>query len=517
MKGWLGVALVVLCLGNSLSAQARPYENPSAADSPGGTGTPKPDEAKTASASQVKHVLILSFDGLHALDLSLFVKANPGSVFAQLSRRGLTYTNAVTPLPSDATPGMLAIATGGTPNATGIYYGDGYDRKLSPPGSKCETRGAVFAYDETADLDQSALDAGGGMNPAKMMLDPDHGCTRVYPHDFLRVNTIFEVVKSNGGRTAWIDGHPSTGDFMNGPSGKGLDEAFMPEMHAKGMGGNVENTQKYDAIKLAAVLNQIRGMDHTGKTKAAVPTIFGMTFVSVSAAQKKAGNGYVDALGTPSDGLSSELLWADHALGQIVEALQAEHLYDSTAIFITAKHGQSPIDPKMERGVPEGAVPDIVESVQKGLLAHSTVDTTAIVWLTDQSRTNDVVDALRAKAQDAAIEEIYAGEKLKLIFNDPKEDSRTPDIIVQPYLGVIYIDSGNTKIAEHGGFYEDDTHVALLVSYPGAPGTETKVPVEIKQIAPTLLTMLGMDPTALKAVVLEHTQVLPGIGMKTWR
>ena len=515
MKTGLGSAVVILCLGCYLqAAQAQNKTESAGASSSHAVG--KESTANAPAEKPIQHVLILSFDGLHALDLALFVRAHPNSSFAQLAHRGITYTNAVSTIPSDATPGMLALATGGTPNATGVYYGDGYDRTLSPPGSKCETRGAVFAYDETADIDQTALDAGGGMDPAKMALDPDHGCSRVFPHDFLRVNTIFEVVKANGGRTAWADGHPSSGDFMNGPSGKGLDDAFMPEMHAKGMGGSVQDTQKYDGLKVAAVLNQIHGMDHTGTTKTPVPTVFGMTFVSVSAAQKKAGNGYLDAMGTPSEGLNSELLWAEHALSQMVEALEAEHIYDSTAIFVTAKHGQSPIDVKMKRGVPEEVVPDIVEGVQKGLLAHSTVDTTALVWLTDQSRTNDVVNALRAKAQESGIEEIYSGEKLKLIFNDPRLDSRTPDIIVQPYLGVIYIDAKGTKIAEHGGFHDDDTHVALLVSYPGGTGTQTRVPVEIKQIAPTVLAMLEIDPKALKAVVLEHTETLPGIGLKNW-
>ena len=35
----------------------------------------------------------------------------------------------------------------------------------------------------------------------------------------------------------------------------------------------------------------------------------------------------------------------DAAIGQMVEALENEHLLDSTTIIITAKHGQSPIDP----------------------------------------------------------------------------------------------------------------------------------------------------------------------------
>ena len=68
-----------------------------------------------------------------------------------------------------------------------------------------------------------------------------------------------------------------------------------------------------------------------------------------------------------------------------------------------------------------------------------------------------------------------------------------------------------TKIAEHGGFSEDDTHVALLLSNPGLQARQIKSPVETMQVAPTILWVLGLDTQSLKAVRLEHTAILPGI------
>jgi hypothetical protein len=41
-------------------------------------------------------------------------------------------------------------------------------------------------------------------------------------------------------------------------------------------------------------------------------------------------------------------------------------------------------------------------------------------------------------------------------------DAHTPDLIITPDVGVIYSLS-KKKIAEHGGFAKDDTHVALVV------------------------------------------------------
>src|SRR5262249_28607705 len=151
-----------------------------------------------------------------ALDLANYVAAHPRSALGRLSHHGITYTHAHAVRPTDSFPGLLAIVTGGTPATTGVWYDDSYDRRLSPPGSDCSTRGTEVVYDESIDFDPDALDAGGGINPALLPRDPDLGCAPVYPHDYLRVNTIFEVVKAAGGRTAWSDKHPAY-DLANGP------------------------------------------------------------------------------------------------------------------------------------------------------------------------------------------------------------------------------------------------------------------------------------------------------------
>jgi arylsulfatase A-like enzyme len=94
------------------------------------------------------------------------------------------------------------------------------------------------------------------------------------------------------------------------------------------------------------------------------------------------------------------------------------------------------------------------------------------------------------------------------MFRDPAHDPRTPDIIGVTRVGVIY--TGGSKIAEHGGFNPDDTHVALLVSHPDLPERMLAAPVATTQIAPTILRVLGLDPDELEAVRLEHTKALPG-------
>jgi len=84
---------------------------------------------------------------------------------------------------------------------------------------------------------------------------------------------------------------------------------------------------------------------------------------------------------------------------------------------------------------------------------------------------------------------------------------------VQPRVGVVYT-SSKAKQAEHGGFAPNDVEVMVLVSNPHIQAKTLGTPVETRQVAPTILSLLGVDPNLLDAVRLEGTQVLPGIQFK---
>ena len=192
--------------------------------------------------------------------------------------------------------------------------------------------------------------------------------------------------------------------------------------------------------------------------------------------------------------------------------LRERNLLDSTLVIITANHGDSPIDPaKLKHANPE-LIPKTVTSVHEGLLAGLEQDgSVALLWLSDQDRTADVVNALRKIQEEARIHEIYSGESLKLLFNDPKSDPRVPDIIIQPTPGQIYVDSGSTFIAEHSGNANTDRGVPLLIYHPRFRRQEIKFPVQTSQIAPSILRALGLNPFSLYAVKIEKTPLLPSL------
>jgi arylsulfatase A-like enzyme len=268
-------------------------------------------------------------------------------------------------------------------------------------------------------------------------------------------------------------------------------------------------------------------MNHLGMKTTQVPTIFGMNFQALSVGQKliEASNsttgGYLDAAATPTAALLGEFQFVDASIGAFVSELKAKGLYDSTLIVITAKHGQSPIDPsRYVSQLINGTSPATLLS-NAGYIPYSestlnptgigpTEDDVSLLWLTSSSDTLAAVGILEANATPAGIElgQIYYGSSLSLNYNDPTVDPRTPDIIVAPNVGVTY--SGSTsKLAEHGGFAHDDTNVVLLLSNPSFQPQTVAAGVGTVQVAPTILQALGMNPSSLSAVVAEGTSVLP--------
>ncbi len=466
---------------------------------------------------KTKRVLLISIDGMHSLDLANYIASNPNSTLATLSQNAYNYTNASTTKPSDSIPATVGMVTGGTPSVAGMYYDDAYNRKWSPPGSACATLGAVIDLKQGIDKFPTLLDAG-GIDPAKLPLDPAKGCTPVYPHNMLRVNTIFEVVKATHQRTAYSEKRPAY-DFLNGPSGTGVDDLYVPEIAFNNTLTDNLKTKNFDELRVVSIINQIDGKDHTGTVTAPVPALFGMNFQIINAAKKNAPGGYIDSLSTPSVTMTDALNYVDSALGRMVTELKTKNLYNSTAIIITAKHGETALDPTHRSVVLTSVIPAIVNGVQAGLGVKITQKSNAYIWLSDQSKTAAVVAALTQPSNQslAGIGQVLSGASLKLLFPDPLVDPAVPDIVVVGNVGVNYEPTlSSTVFAEHGGFAENDTHVPLLVAIPGVGQKTVTAPVQTIQIAPTVLGLLRIPPRKLDAVRLQGTDVLPLISFLPW-
>jgi Type I phosphodiesterase / nucleotide pyrophosphatase len=507
--------------------------------------------AEGLNEGKIKHVLLISVDGLHALDVAKYTKSHPGSALEELANHGVTFSNARTPSNSDSFPGLLALVTGGTPRTHGVFYDYSYDRTIwAPDNQTCSgPPGTQMIFDESIDVyvagvSQNVIDP----NALPRYIDGQGHCSPMYPHDAIRTNTVFEVIKEkHAGRTAWADKHPAY-DLVNGRSGKGVDDLYTPEITNVGGYDNtlsVVCTVQNDALKVKAILNEIKGLDHTGTKNVGIPTVFGMNFQAVSVGQKLLTDnsdggcaadtdpaingqqgGYVNGRGDPSAVLAYGLKKTDDALWQFINALKAAGIYDSTLIIVTAKHGQSPIN--LAKLTKPGHFADLVCTVSdcatnaaakiitdagnncpEGPCGWVQDDDIALIWLPDQSKTTMVADYLNSNAKALYIDEVMSGAGLQLKFRDPMADSRTPDIIVQPVYGTVYTTATKNKVAEHGGFSFGDTNVGLIVSNRALDPQVVKAPVFTSQVAATILKSLGIEPTELLSVKKEGVVVLP--------
>jgi Type I phosphodiesterase / nucleotide pyrophosphatase len=376
----------------------------------------------------IKHVLLISVDGLHQSDLEWFVAHHPSSELAKLVRGGAEFSNAHASDPSDSDPGGTALMTGGDPRATGVYYDVEYSHDVFPPGTTdCSgpVPGGNVVYDSPDDTLNAvpdllnngsgntfpSFDEGGsiypngvdtnpgaimsltahpqsGLNPATFPVDPTT-CQPITPWDYLKVNTIFQVIRKAGMRTAWSDKHAIYTSF-NGPGsgGMSIDDFFAPEIDSQAVEPNGvpypqdddwahidAATKQYDGYKVQAVVNELDGYDHSGTQKVGVPAILGMNFQAVSAAEKVDSPGtitenaddtytvgpvelagYYPGTTTRRPLLAGALDFVNGQLERMVDAIRRNGLESSTAIIVTAKHGQSPRDPLLLKRIKDGPI-----------------------------------------------------------------------------------------------------------------------------------------------------------------
>lgn len=206
-----------------------------------------------------KQAIFLSFDGMHQFDLVRYIATHPNSTWAKIVKNAIVYSNARASSPSDSLPGTTALFSGTSPRHSGIFWETVYDRSLYPPGSGCTgPPGTIVDYSEAIDLNNTMLNGGGGFNLSTLPLQKTSWgtCAYVYPHNFIRTNTVFEVGRGNGLVTAYADKHLSY-EFVNGPSGVGLSEGYFPEVAS--VAGTLKAQEGWDDLHCKSMLTTCLG------------------------------------------------------------------------------------------------------------------------------------------------------------------------------------------------------------------------------------------------------------------
>lgn len=361
-------------------------------------------------------------------------------------------------------------------------------------------------YDESIDYNDTYLFSG-GIDPANLpQRKVDGKCTHVYPHQRLRVNTIFEIVNGAGYETAYTDKHPAY-DIVRGPSGTGLTVGYFPEIAA--VNTTVEDTIIYDQLHVNAWLDWLDAMTPTNSTTygsklTKVPTLFGGNFQSMSVAQKTVGYNN-DTANSFSDAMITAMDFVDSSIGAVVNKLESKGLREETLIVIASKHGQAPIDRSLYRAIDPTAVTNLTTVP----VAWATTDDIALLFLNNSADTAKAAKELEAGAKSAGILSVIWGQNLTNSgFGNPEIDPAVPNIVVQPELGVVYTTS--VKDAEHGGISRDDRVVACIVSNPKLQKHVFNEKVHTTQVGPTILKALGITHELLQGAAAEGTVALPG-------
>jgi arylsulfatase A-like enzyme len=261
-----------------------------------------------------------------------------------------------------------------------------------------------------------------------------------------------------------------------------------------------------------------------------------MNFQTVSTGEKLPVSdgltgGYLADGVTPGPLLTRALDYVNTQVGSFESTIKAQGLADSTVTILSAKHGQSPDNPALLTRIPDGPIISGMDaawqaanpSATKPLVAFSVNDDAMLIWLNDRSQkaadfakayllaNNGVGNDINGNPKPytaSGLRQVFAGEGAADYFKVQPGDPRVPDVLGVAQVGTVYTGK-KAKIAEHGGANPNDQDVPLVVSGEPIGGHSVNDDaVETTQIAPTILSLLGLDPNRLQAVDIEHTKTL---------
>jgi acid phosphatase len=421
------------------------------------------DRSVPSANGPFQHVLLLSVDGLHQADVADPALQSSLTNIQNLQQNGVSYNNASTTQPSDSFPGTLSYLTGAHPGTTGVYYDDSYSRTLFAPGSNVATAtpGTEVTYFEAIDKNLNLINGGGNfdassIDPSTLPLD-SHG-NPVYPNQFLKVNTIFDVAHQAGLYTAFSDKHPAY-QIANGNDPKAINDFYAPEINSttalldptthhtvdanallaanpytdvskyvlvdastdpdgpndphliNDTTHNLLLTEAYDDLKVNAILREIDGKSsHGNVNNPLVPALFGTNFQAVSVAEKLSFIKYTDNTGThtqPAGGItldangnevpSQELLAAlKHTDASIGRIVQELQNQGLYNSTLMVVTAKHGQNPRVGNGLlmADSLVPTILGNAGV-TVAQQTADDVSLIWLANQQQTDAGVKALK--------------------------------------------------------------------------------------------------------------------------
>lgn len=215
----------------------------------------------------------------------------------------------------------------------------------------------------------------------------------------------------------------------------------------------------------------------------------------------------------------------DNDLGAIEDAYRKAGILDQTMFVITADHGMMPIT----RFVPATTVSNAV--TQAGTTAPDIASSTGdYIWLADPNKAQMVAENV-VDAHDPGIESAYylvtangkptyvaangssvtpAMETANQYLLSALLNGHEPSVVVFGAPGASFSDPKSNWKADHGGNTWQAQSIPLIFSGAGVvPGVISSDPVQLDDIAPTVLTAMGVAPVGMEGHALTEALVQP--------
>jgi arylsulfatase A-like enzyme len=209
----------------------------------------------------------------------------------------------------------------------------------------------------------------------------------------------------------------------------------------------------------------------------------------------------------------------DEDLGQLEETYRKAGILDQTLFVITADHGMMPITHFIPAGVIENAIS------QAGTTAPDIAANSAdYIWLADPTRAQTVAQNVMA-AKEPGIQMAYylttvngapgyvpatpgvlttREERANQYLLGALLNGHEPAVVVFGQEGASFSDPASKWKADHGGNSWKSQHVPLVLAGPGiVRGKVTGQPAQLEDIAPTVLSDMGVRPAGMEGHVLS--------------
>ncbi|HEX8918826.1 MAG TPA: alkaline phosphatase family protein [Chloroflexota bacterium] len=237
--------------------------------------------------------------------------------------------------------------------------------------------------------------------------------------------------------------------------------------------------------------------------------------------------GHVDGGNLNRAKVITDMKGFDADLGKIEDAYRKAGILDQTLFVITADHGMMPIT----RFVPASLIENAVS--QAGTTAPDIASSSAdYVWLADRSKAETVAAAI-ANTHNPGISSVFyltqSGDQVEYLpvssqglsaamktadtyLLNALLNGHQPSVVVFGREGATFSDPTSGWKADHGGDTWESQHVPLILAGPGIrPGIVSQKAVQLEDVAPTVLTDMGVKPSGMDGRAIAEALVQPSL------